>query len=1153
MRKLVTFSIIITLMVMVMVFSQNVWAGPAHMDPAYIKVVSTEKPLMIDGVLDETDWERRFDYLVFNPDTVTGDVEYAPTGGVLVTGTYPDTTTTYVKFMHDGLDLFIALDSDDEYVGKFGDSWEGDGLFMKIKDAAGTAVEYKLYFNLGSVDPEIAFELPGMYPNSGTGAASKKAGTIVNDTTQVDAGYSAEMVIHLDELGYTDPYADIEVMIAIFDPDNYIDTDNPWKATGSFYKQWWGSEWGSEFRILRLADPPNCKAFKTDTDITLDGNLDEDFWAGANYIVVGKNNALSTGGFYMQWGDTANSYMDPSDAQIKFMHKGTDLYIGVESNDASVCKWSPGWEADGLFLWMTNYGSIPAAGERMEIKAMYFTGTEGGGISFEMSGTVPTGAAEGASFEPAGTVTHTETNGVDAGYSIEVVVHTADFGYEEGDTVMLSACIWDLDYASADAYTEGVADYAPNWWGTQWADPGFEKYFMYRGVILTGEEVSNNPPIANAGPDQVVNEGTTVHLDGSGSSDPEVSNLSYTWTAPAGITLSDENAVDPSFVAPDVDNIEKYDIILVVNDGELDSTPDTVTITVQNVPEQRLIAHVDPMSIKVVSVENPLVIDGVLDEIDWKRRYDYLVFNAKKVTGDVEYAPTGGVQVTGDYIDTTTTYVKFMHDGLDLYISLDSDDKSVGKFGTSWEGDGLFMKIKDANGIAVEYKLYFNLSGTDPDIAFEVPGLYPNSGSGAATKRAGTVVNDTTQIDAGYTAEMVIHLDELGYTDPYAEIEVMINIFDPDNYCGTDEPYKTTGVYYKQWWGSEWGSEFRTLKLADPPLRTAYATDTDITLDGQLNEDFWENAEYVVIGVDAGLSTGGYYMQWGDTLNNYTDRSDAIVKFMHKGTDLYIGVESNDASVCKWSPGWEADGLFIFMTNYGSIPAAGERMEIKAMYFTGTEGDGISFELSGTVPTGAAEGASYEPTGTVTHTETNGADAGYSLEVVIHTADFDYMIGDTVMLSACIWDMDYASTDAFTEGVSDYAPNWWGSQWADPNFEKYFMYRGVVLSTKTGTAIGDENLPVVADFKLYPNVPNPFNPSTTISFQIPQNSQVRLDIYNVLGQHVNTLVNTRMNQGYHSVVWNGMTKDGQSAPSGIYFYKLSADQMTKVSKMVLSK
>lgn len=471
-------------------------ATTGHANPDYIQVVSAENELTIDGVLDENDWARRFDYLVFNAGYLTGDVEYAPSGGVLVTGDYQDTTTTLVKFMHHGLDLYISLTSDDQSVGKFGDSWEGDGMFMKIMDAAGTAVEYKLYFNLGGVDPDIHLETPGMYPESASGAAWKNAGTIVNDTTAADSGYTAEMVIHLDQLGYTNPNVEIPININIFDPDGYVDTMNPW-TVGAYHKMWWGSEWGCD-KIIRLADPPQKTAIKTDDTITLDGELLETFWAGAEQVVIGKGSLYSTGGYYAGWGDSLNSYDDPSMATVKFVHNGTDLYIGVESDDASVCKWSPGWEADGLFLWMTNKGE-PAPTARMEIKAMYFSGVEGDGISFETSGTVPTGAAEGASFEPTGTVTHTEVGGPDAGYSLEVVVHTADFGYSEGDTVLLSACIWDLDFADAASYDAHTSDYAPMWWGTQWADPNFEKYYMYRGVVLGSSYVGvdDNIVVAN--------------------------------------------------------------------------------------------------------------------------------------------------------------------------------------------------------------------------------------------------------------------------------------------------------------------------------------------------------------------------------------------------------------------------------------------------------------------------------------------------------------------------------------------------------------------------------------------------------------------------------------------------------------------------------
>lgn len=555
-------------------------------------------------------------------------------------------------------------------------------------------------------------------------------------------------------------------------------------------------------------------------------------------------------------------------------------------------------------------------------------------------------------------------------------------------------------------------------------------------------------------------------------------------------------------------------------------------------------SHIDPEYIQVVSSENPLTIDGELNETDWARRYDFLVFKPNFLGGDVEYGVTDGLLVDGDsYIDTTTTYVKFLHHGLDLYISLQSNDQYVNKWGGSWEGDGLFMKIEDAGGTVYEYKLYFNASGNDPDIVFE-QGVQ-GSAEAAAWKHPATVVNDTSQIDSGYTAEMVIHLDQLGYTDPYAEVPVLINIFDPDKQTGSSGEEWNIGSYYKMWWGSEWGSEMRTLRLADPPLKTAYKTEDAITLDGQLNEDFWTGAESVVVGKGSASSTGGYYMQWNDTLNSYTDQSMATVKFMHNGTDLYVGLESDDKSVCKWSPGWEADGLFLWITNKGE-DAPTTRMEIKNMYFDATVGAGSVFELSGSVPTGAAEGASYEPAGTVTHTETGGEDAGYSLEVVIHTDFFGYSVGDTVNLSVVVWDLDYADAASFDEHVSDYAPNWWGTQWADVNFEKYFLYRGIVLSNITDVKDNDGEL--ITSYQLNQNYPNPFNPTTTIQYSIPERSNVSLKIYDVLGNEVETLISKEQAPGSYSVEWKA-----DQVSSGVYFYTLQAGGHIYTKKMLLLK
>lgn len=560
--------------------------------------------------------------------------------------------------------------------------------------------------------------------------------------------------------------------------------------------------------------------------------------------------------------------------------------------------------------------------------------------------------------------------------------------------------------------------------------------------------------------------------------------------------------------------------------------------------------HVDPPYLQIQSAETPITLDGQLDETDWERRFDHLIFKEAFVPGDVSYDVTQTLLVDGDtYLDTTTTIVRILHHGLDLYISLQSDDKYVNKWGGSWEGDGLFIKVTDAAGADKEYKLYFNASGTDPEMVYEE--TVEGSGSGMGYKMPGTVVNDTTQIDSGYTAELIIHLDELGYSEGDTDIPVVMNIFDPDKQTGTAGEEWNIGSYWKSWWGSEWGGVYRTLRLADPPLKLAVKTEEDITLDGQLNESFWDNAEHVMVAKGSPLSTGGYYMQWGDTLNSYTDQSEAIVKFAHKGTDLYIGVESNDSSVCKWSPGWEADGLFLWMTNKGD-PAPVSRMEIKNMYFNETEGAGTTFELGGSAPAGSAEGVSFEPEGTLTHTESNGADNGYSLEVVVHTDYYGYSDLDTVKLSVVIWDMDYASSDAYDASVADYAPNWWGSQWCDVNFEKYYMYRDVVLSDVT--SIDDNNHKTVATgFQLMQNYPNPFNPSTTIVYELPVKTDVKIEVYNLLGKKVASLFNGQQTAGTHQVTWNGTTDQGRPASSGIYFYKVSTADFSKSRKMILMK
>jgi len=90
-------------------------------------------------------------------------------------------------------------------------------------------------------------------------------------------------------------------------------------------------------------------------------------------------------------------------------------------------------------------------------------------------------------------------------------------------------------------------------------------------------------------------------------------------------------------------------------------------------------------------------------------------------------------------------------------------------------------------------------------------------------------------------------------------------------------------------------------------------------------------------------------------------------------------------------------------------------------------------------------------------------------------------------------------------------------------------------------------------FALDQNYPNPFNPTTEISFSIGEASHVSLEIYNVLGEKVTTLLNDYMAVGQHTVTWNSVNDNGQAVSSGIYYYRLSAGSFSATKKMLLIK
>jgi hypothetical protein len=94
---------------------------------------------------------------------------------------------------------------------------------------------------------------------------------------------------------------------------------------------------------------------------------------------------------------------------------------------------------------------------------------------------------------------------------------------------------------------------------------------------------------------------------------------------------------------------------------------------------------------------------------------------------------------------------------------------------------------------------------------------------------------------------------------------------------------------------------------------------------------------------------------------------------------------------------------------------------------------------------------------------------------------------------------------------------------------------------------------VPSEFALSQNYPNPFNPETTISYDLAEGSEVRLEVYNVMGQLVNTLVSEAQAAGRYRMRWSGQDAFGRQVASGVYFYRLQTEGFKAVRKLMLLK
>ena len=349
--------------------------------------------------------------------------------------------------------------------------------------------------------------------------------------------------------------------------------------------------------------------------------------------------------------------------------------------------------------------------------------------------------------------------------------YTEDSGWDDNDMVNGSnlkdwAVAMLMDWHLQDSVSQKEIDRNNAVYAIQENRNPFIDYPEWVGCIWgecdSGTE--NLPPIANAGPDQIVAENQLATLDGSESYDVENIDLSYIWTTPIGILLNDTTSSIPSFTTPTVDDSVDFIFGLIVSDGELNSDPDSVTITVFH-------TNVSPVA---YAGPNQTIMENELVILDGTGSSDFENVN-------ISYSWTAPVNIELD--DSTRS--------MPTFISPEVSDSTFLLF-TLIVSDGELESDPDSVIVTILNSLGF-ISNTFP-VEFELHQPFPNP------------FNPTTTIQFNVPATDTRHVISLRVFDIAGSmVETLVN--------GTMK----SGQYEIQWDASQHASGIYFLKMESSP------------------------------------------------------------------------------------------------------------------------------------------------------------------------------------------------------------------------------------------------------------------------------------------------------------------------------------------------
>jgi hypothetical protein len=146
--------------------------------------------------------------------------------------------------------------------------------------------------------------------------------------------------------------------------------------------------------------------------------------------------------------------------------------------------------------------------------------------------------------------------------------------------------------------------------------------------------------------------------------------------------------------------------------------------------------------------------------------------------------------------------------------------------------------------------------------------------------------------------------------------------------------------------------------------------------------------------------------------------------------------------------------------------------------------------------------------------------------------------------------------DALLAGLNmtETALSWYVDAYYDEEYNYYSFASDTGQFVLSRSLLGTIDKPQIpSTFAIHQNHPNPFNPVTTLQYDLPEDAMVNITIYDMMGRVVSNLVSSQQNAGYKSVQWNATNNKGQPVSAGLYLYTIQAGNYTQTKKMVLLK